>query len=216
MNKRSKKDTLIYYQGPDDKKLKAYTPEAFEKKTGIHYLLSLSFHNEKIQSRILQQCRRALKEDLLEKEAYTFGKRYASDIECHKIAPVYIRWVSKEMGHGLFAKTKIVKGSYIGEYVGVVVPHDIPDCHNPYCFNYPTSDIPRFRKHVIDAEYKSNELRYANHSSSPNTETRGVMLDGLMYVIAIASQDIPAHKQITYDYSEEYWKLLERTPQKIL
>ena len=47
-------------------------------------------------------------------------KYYQKKIREKYIAPVYVNWISEEVGYGLFASENIEEGSLIGEYAGVV------------------------------------------------------------------------------------------------
>lgn len=89
-------------------------------------------------------------------------------------------------GRGLFARTDIPAGSWIGHYDSVETQEN--------------------GMHVLwvqgdsDDEWigfdGSNELRFLNHSSEPNGEMDGLELYAL--------RDIKADEEITFDYGEEF------------
>lgn len=89
-------------------------------------------------------------------------------------------------GLGLFARTDIPEGTWIGHYDSVETTEN--------------------GMHVLwvegDGEDQwlgfdgTNELRFLNHSNNPNGE-----MDGLdLYAI----RDIPENEEITFDYGEEF------------
>lgn len=87
-------------------------------------------------------------------------------------------------GKGLFAKTHIKQGTYLGEYMG------------------PESEDNGM--HVLWVEVEDdvwvgrdgqNWLRYLNHSNKPCAEFDGFEL--------YAMDDIPPHQEVTIDYGEE-------------
>jgi SET domain-containing protein len=140
------------------------------------------------------------------------GILHAEELKNHTIADVSIQWVDGTIGYGLFAEKDLSAGDFIGEYAGVVrkinmiygTINMIYGTINEYCFAYPTAALS-FRKHIIDARHKGNEIRYANHSDTPNCESMGVVFGEILHIILRAIQDIPANEEITYDYSGYYW-----------
>ncbi|MFT4551890.1 MAG: FkbM family methyltransferase [Chlamydiales bacterium] len=191
------------------KSVKEYSIKDFYKLTGIHYIYQMEFENEQIAKRIYKQCSKALKNDQITIECQWLGVLYSQDLLEHSIVDVSVRWINKEVGYGLFAEKDIKAKEFIGEYAGLV-RKDEPD--NLYSFTYPTSDFKGYWKHNIDAEFWSNEIRYANHSDNPNAESAALFHAGLLKIIIRALKDIDAGSQITYDYSQSYWEALEKTP----
>ena len=53
-------------------------------------------------------------------EFLELDKRYGSEIDQCRIAPVDIRRISDSIGYGLFAAGNLQKGEFIGEYTGVI------------------------------------------------------------------------------------------------
>lgn len=102
-------------------------------------------------------------------------------------------------GRGVFAATRIRKGSRIIEYKGQRVTHeevdrrysDCPDTDN-HTFLFELDD-----RWVIDASVRGNAARWINHGCSPNCET--VEEDGRIYVEA--TRDIRPGEELTYDYN---------------
>ena len=185
--------------------IRQYTIEEFQSVTGNQYLPELEFQNESVQERIRMQCLRAQRIGMVGKNSLWLGALHADHIRNHFIADISIRWIDERIGYGLFAESGLGTGDFIGEYTGVVRKCNPIFGHvNEYCFAYPTSAL-NFRKHVIDAQNKGNELRYANHDDAPNCESMGILVDDLFHIIVRAIRDIPASAQITYDYSGFHW-----------
>ncbi|KAI9359927.1 hypothetical protein DFJ73DRAFT_757410 [Zopfochytrium polystomum] len=80
-----------------------------------------------------------------------------------------VRWVSKEVGYGVFAKMHVAKGSIVGVFGSVITNSENSD----YMWTYP-SEILDADGNVIslgfDAQYRGNFLRFVNHADEANTE----------------------------------------------
>jgi SET domain-containing protein len=87
-------------------------------------------------------------------------------------------------GKGLFARVKINKGDYLGEYDGPEVTEN--GMHVLWVENTEDAWIGRDGR---------NLLRYLNHSSRPHAEFDGFKL--------FAARDISPDEEITIDYGEE-------------
>lgn len=203
---------LVKFANKDDRELKEYNPEEFGRMMGIEYLSRLKFQNDKIFQRITKHCLRASEKDYIHSKRKWLGALYAEQIREARMADVSIRWIDDTLEYGLFAERDINAWEFIGEYTGVVRRHYFfIDRINDYCFLYPTSRY-FFGKYFIDGEKCGNEIRYANHSDRPNSESTGIFSDGMFHMILRAIQDIPAGRQITYDYGDRYWKNRPRIP----
>jgi SET domain-containing protein len=210
--KRQNDVRIIKFAGQREKEIKEYTVEGFERTVGLIFLHGLEFENEKTLRQISKQCSHASKNGYIDADRKWLGALYVDQIRSHNIADVSIRWIDETLGYGLFAEEEIKVREYIGEYTGVIhkrYPFSVKK--NDYRFVYPTSFF-YIGKHVIDAREKGNEIRYANHSDDPNSEAISVFCDGLFHIILRALKDIPANTQITYNYSERYWKSRRRVP----
>lgn len=185
--------------------VKLLSEEEFRTATEKTYLSGLEFEDQKILERVRKQCADGLETGFVGEESKWLGALYAEQLASHYIADVSIRWVDETIGYGLFAEKEIFVGDFIGEYTGVVRKRNlIFKNFNEYCFAYPGS-IFNLRKHMIDAQTKGNELRYANHGESPNAESMGVVFDNIFHIILRAITDIPASAEITYNYWGSFW-----------
>ena len=103
-----------------------------------------------------------------------------------------LRFVSPEMGYGVFAKTDIPKGTivYVQDELEITIPSDSPLLQKPHY----ESVIKRYSyfergKYVISWDFE----KYVNHSCSSNRLTTG-------YGFEIAVRDIKRGEELTDDY----------------
>jgi SET domain-containing protein len=101
-----------------------------------------------------------------------------------QLAEMYYRKKSKIHGYGLFARNKIKKGAYMGEYDGPTVRKN--GMHVLWVEDEDDEWIGRDGK---------NLLRDINHSAKPQAEFIGFEL--------FALRDIGPDEEITIDYGEE-------------
>ena len=119
------------------------------------------------------------------------------------ISKVYLKKIDSEIGLGLFAKKPIKKGSFIGEFTGIVRKRTQSLVNkNDYLMRYSLEK----KKFVIDAEKKGNFSRFINHSFHPNLFVTSAFIDGLLHKVFIASRDILENEQLTFDYGKTYFK----------
>ena len=195
---------FIKFARRGDPEIKIYSVKEFMAATGLVYLSELEFQDEEVLERIRMQCAHALAIGSIGKDSRWLGALHAEKMRNHSIADVSIRWIDETIGYGLFAEKDIAAWEYIGEYTGLVRRLNLIFANiNEYCFGYPTSAMS-FRKHIIDALNHGNEIRYINHSESPNSESMGVLFDNILHIIVRAVQDIPASTEIVYDYTGNY------------
>jgi SET domain-containing protein len=201
---------VIKFARRGEKEIKHYTIEAFQQATGLIYLPTLEFENERVRELIHKQCARAIQKNAIGSTSRWLSVLHSEQLRNNFVADVSIRWIDETFGYGLFAEQNLSAGDYIGEYAGVVRRCNFFIANsNDYCFSYPTSAL-YFRKHMIDSRERGNELRYANHSNSPNSESMGVVRDDILHIILRAIKDIPASTEITYDYSGFHWLSKQR------
>ncbi|MCK4674752.1 MAG: SET domain-containing protein-lysine N-methyltransferase [Gammaproteobacteria bacterium] len=104
-----------------------------------------------------------------------------SDEELHQL--FYMK-ESGIHGNGLFARNKIKKGDYMGEYDGPIVSEN--GMHVLWVEKYDDVWVGRNGQ---------NLLRYMNHSKKPHAEFDGFKL--------YAARNIMPDEEITIDYGEE-------------
>jgi SET domain-containing protein len=166
-------------------------------------LLHLSFQTEETRLEVL---RRGLKESVSE-EALELGKKYQREIESAYHPKISVKFISKQLGYGVFARERIKKGAYVGEYTGVVrenVRTYFAPLNN-YCYKYPVLDRLG-RPFVIDAT-KGNFTRYINHSYQPNLKPLYAFIEGFYHLIFLSLGEISQGDQLLYDYGQSYWAI---------
>jgi len=154
------------------------------------YLPSISFKSKKAKLDILNRGLAELQKGNVPASSLKFGEKYRNEIESGDCPPVSVRFISKEVGHGVFAEEPIPKGSYLGEYTGIVRENRRVYFAplNNYCYEYPIPDQIG-RSFVIDAT-TGNFTRFINHSYKPNLEPEYAFIDGFYHVIFISRREI--------------------------
>ncbi|GBF89874.1 hypothetical protein Rsub_02578 [Raphidocelis subcapitata] len=109
--------------------------------------------------------------------------------------------LSATHGWGAFIAEPVAKGGFICEYTGDLLSQEEADrrgrvydrIDNSYLFNVN-------QEWVLDARRRGNKLRFANHSTRPNSVTRVVQVDGDHRVALYAARDIKPGDELTYNY----------------
>ena len=118
---------------------------------------------------------------------------------------IYIRWINRYLGYGIFAAKPIPANTFIGEYTGVVKRRDNrKNRFNDYVFSYDLCG--KATRWCIDAKERGNFTRFLNHSDTPNLTSRWVIKDGITHIIFFSNRFIPEHTQMTYCYGPWYWR----------
>lgn len=189
---------------------KSYTIQSFEKLFALSYLSKVSILKAADEHFLKKKI--AKKKELMEAERKWLGAYFAPFLKEEKIAAVYIKWVSDFLGYGVFTLRPLAKGSYVGEYTGELVRYPLFNyAPNSYCFAYPTSG-KLFNRFSINAQESGNELRFINHSDTPNCEAVGVLYEGLIRIVIRTLRQIGKDEQLTYDYGEDYWRKRTKLP----
>jgi uncharacterized protein len=98
-------------------------------------------------------------------------------------------------GLGLFAGADIPKGTCIIEYVGrTITEAEAYTSNSKYLFEIT-------KKKTIDGRPRWNKAGYINHSCRPNADPS--IYKGRVYIMA--TKNIKAGEELTYDYGKEYW-----------
>jgi len=105
-------------------------------------------------------------------------------------------------GIGVFADQDLKKGEYIGPYCGLVRTYEeseelAEEGHFEFALNDGAQGV------VLDGEYEAcaNELKYINHSCSPNILMREVFSGGSWSVIVEAMCDISKGQELCHDFA---------------
>lgn len=110
---------------------------------------------------------------------------------------------SGHKGWGLFAAETIKCGTFIIEYIGEVI--NLKEYQQRFrCLINKRSDnfylLSLDRKLFIDAGFKGNEARFANHSCEPNSNIEKWTVNGVTRIGFFANKNIPTGSEITINY----------------
>ncbi|KAJ3053926.1 Histone-Lysine N-Methyltransferase ash1l [Rhizophlyctis rosea] len=112
---------------------------------------------------------------------------------------------TEQRGFGLRTKVAIPQNTLVIEYRGEIISQErciermestYKGLENYYFLNYAKNE-------VIDACRKGTEARFANHSCDPNCHIEKWNVGGEFRVGLVATKDIPAGGELTYDYRFE-------------
>ncbi|KAI9224955.1 hypothetical protein BC828DRAFT_216033 [Blastocladiella britannica] len=122
-----------------------------------------------------------------------------------------------DAGWGLFARTRILRGAFVGEYTGEILSDKEAErrgrAYDDMRFNF------MFRlatNATVDGFWCGSLLRFANHGKRgvhANIEAEVVMIDGSQRISMTATRTIDAGQEILLDYGNEYFSF-NNTPQK--
>lgn len=149
---------------------------------------------------------------------HKLSKKYYSKVINYDLAPMYLQWISQDIGYGVFAQKNIAKNDFIGAYTGEIrlmrnsTTQKTEDVD--YAWYYPIN-APSGAKLLIDGKFKGNELRFINHDQNPNTKCIDVLINGMFYLCYIATKDIAKGTQLTISYGDGYWDSRKINPENI-
>jgi hypothetical protein len=137
------------------------------------------------------------------------NKKYAKFLSYEnkktKLPKLYIKFISDDLGFGLFADQNFKKDDYVGEFCGTITSNPDPSSDN---YNYSYLDDTDI---VIAPRKIGNELQFANHSKNANVDWKHIVgIDNKEHVIFVAVNAIKKGEQILIDYGDDYWKSSER------
>lgn len=174
------------------------------------YLPQIAFESEEAKRNVLARGLAKLQRGEVSEEALLLGTKYKSQIEADYAPCVSVRYINEQVGHGAFAEERVKKGSFVGEYTGLVRENNRRYFAplNNYCYEYPVADSIG-RSFVIDAT-QGNFTRFINHSSKPNLKGFYAFFDGFYHAIFLSLRAIAKGEQLTYDYGANYWYIRDR------
>ncbi|CAG8474991.1 4125_t:CDS:10 [Ambispora gerdemannii] len=121
----------------------------------------------------------------------------------------YARWVNDKLRYGMFASRDIENGEFLGVYCGVYSV-DVEDVEYAWEYNFltkVTDENEEFVRILIDAKYKGNYMRFANHrDDNQNAESIYIIYKNHWVVVYVARTNIKAHDQIFVSYGTAYWQ----------
>jgi len=139
-------------------------------------------------------------------------KRYLTPLRKAMVAPTELRFLGDDIGYGLFARVRIPRGGWIGEYTGVIRKavaanrHNMVDGHylTDYAITYPRP-LPNGTILEVDALKEGNPLRFANHSFKPNASVDHLLFENRWVTFFRARRTIEAGEEIRINYGMDYW-----------
>jgi hypothetical protein len=132
-------------------------------------------------------------------------KFYGADIAAQRLVPLSIRWLGKNIGHGIFAEEDFFEGEFIGIYGGVVQERVLVK-ERDYAWAYPGKTLEGGRI-SLDAAKKGNELRLINDGKDFNCLVKYIIgNDGLWHICYIAAKNIKKNDQLLVSYGKAYWE----------
>jgi uncharacterized protein len=178
-----------------------------QEQAKFSYLPHCTFETEEERREIRERGLKQLERGEVGAEALELGKRFIGNIEASWIAPVSVRYLGKELGHGLFSEGDLDVGSYVGVYTGLIRKNDRRyfEPLNDYCYQYPVLD-GLGRNYVIDAT-SGHLTRFLNHSDQPNVDPVYAFHEGFYYLIFLTMRCIEKGEQLTFNYGQNYWHL---------
>lgn len=186
--------------------VKKCSVQQFEERMNIKYLPHLHFTSYASLKEVISNCPWILKSSRWGEENRTLGTLYQKEIKEGKVADVTIQWIDDVLGYGVFSNRDLLPGTYIGEYTGIVrrLNRLHPD-HNAYCFHYPTR-FWSWKYFIIDALHAGNEMRFINHSNTPNLQPQCIVDRGMLHLVFLAAQPIDKGMQLTFNYGPDFWQ----------
>ncbi len=178
--------------------------EEFEKETGAPFLSHLDFQDAAVYTDLVARGIKQAKKEALAREQLWLGSYYKKEIASGFIPDVEIRWISPELGWGVFAARDFKKMEFIAEYSGKVRKRRRSDGKNAYCFEYVSVQGVK-TPYTIDALEQGGVARYINHSSKPNLATSLATIEFISHVVLFANRSIAKGEQLGYDYGDDYW-----------
>lgn len=143
----------------------------------------------------------------------TAGKTvaHAESLRRLEVADLDILPVGKDVGSGVFARSPIRRGTFLGEYTGELrfLPADVMWpflTANGYSFEYGAEISLKKGITVIDGLKAGNFTRFLNHSYHPNAVSHQLLLEDGMHTYFVAQRDIAAGEQVSINYTRGYWK----------
>lgn len=190
----------------NESKIKLIDEEVFFQIFHLHYCPTCLFPGYTTFKRVMGSCSRLFITGDRGEENRELGAEYREKLMQGWFGSVSIRWIDEVLEYGLFAEEDFPKGSYVGEYTGMIrqINRMSPDL-NGYCIRYPTV-WPIFRYYVIDAFLFGNELRFVNHSSRPNLEPKVLVDRSFLHTVYFAARDVKKGEQLTFNYGADYWR----------
>ena len=193
-------------QAPD-RSVHFYTLEELKEKLHFTYLSQIAFETPLDLKEIRQRGFDARKQNRVDIETEKFEIQFKEKITSRYTANVSIGWINETIGYGVFAEEELPKGSYVGEYTGIIRKNDLRRCFEPlnnYCVTYPIVD-ELGKNFFLDGKDFGNVTRFINHSYTPNLRFYNVFDEGFYHRIFLTERHIKKGEQLLFNYGKGYW-----------
>lgn len=181
-----------------------YSPEYFKEVFAVTYLSHLKFASYQSLIDVIANCPWMIK-SRLGAENRELGMRFRKELSEGYVRDTTIAWIDDVFGYGLFSNENVFPGEYVGEYTGLVRGlNRFKRDYNEYCFHYPTRFFS-WKYTIIDSLNAGNELRYVNHSETPNLQPVCLYDRGLLHQCFLALTPIRKGMQLTFNYGKDFW-----------
>ncbi len=119
---------------------------------------------------------------------------------------VEIRFISKAVGYGVFAKENIAPYSILNLYAGILKKDADIASNNDSTFMFTD-----FGKFSIDAQKQGNWCRFMNHCADRDPKTNVVAWEhysewGPRIIFTASNKGIKKGSQLLYSYGDSYWE----------
>ncbi len=119
---------------------------------------------------------------------------------------VAIRYISKTVGYGVFAKVHIPPYSILNLYGGILKRDEDISSNNDSTFMF-----TEFAKFSIDAQKAGNWARFMNHSPEEDKKTNVLAWEhysewGPRIIFTACNHGIKKGAQLLYSYGDSYWE----------
>jgi hypothetical protein len=134
-------------------------------------------------------------------------------IMSNKYPNTYIKWISDEVGYGLFADADIDESKIISVYAGVVDKSS--EGGTVFTWNYPSSGSINGSSYSVSSNFKGNESRFINDNPKDRSkinlrqEMIYVPVDGGKgyYLIGyFSNRKIAKGEELLISYGDAYWR----------
>ncbi len=178
--------------------------------TRAPYAPQLEFQSFAILRRVLRKTAAFHRKQALSKRQLWFGAYFQKEVLAAALPHVSLRWVSEEIGWGVFAERDFQPMEFLAEYSGLFRKREKGDEKNAYCFECPLIR-GESSPYLIDAQEKGGISRYINHSDAPNVESALATVLGAPHILLITKVAVPKGAELRYDYGPDYWKRRKRS-----
>lgn len=183
-----------------------FNSNQFQKTFGVDYIRFLHFPNYKFFKQVIAN-RPYLLRSRLATENWELAEKYQTELSTGFVAEVIIQWVDDAIGYGIFANADFAKGTYIGEYTGLVKRlYRFHSKTNEFCLHYPTK-FWSLKYFAVDALNEGNELRFINHSNDPNLDPKCLVDRGILHQVFITNRHIKKGEELLFNYGKDFWNI---------